>query len=160
MISDDDSTGVLLRYDNGKSDGKRSTSGSGHAVVFKRPAGDWAVDSVRMYGSRYGTDIPPKENFSIFICDQDFNVIKEIDEPYGKLETGDDKWYRFDFDPVKVPEAFYVCIYFNATYTKGFYMNFTNDVKKSHSTSALPWSFVYDVGGTFDWMIRTHLTKQ
>ena len=155
----EDSSGLTLKYDDGKSDGKRSTAGSGHAVVFKRPAGNWAVDAVEMYGSRYGTKEPPKENFQIFICDGDFNVIKEIDEPYSKL-TYDEKWYRFDFEPVSVPEGFYVCIFFNPTATKGFYMNYDSDVKKSHSKSALPWTFISDLNDKWDWMIRAHLTKK
>jgi hypothetical protein len=155
----EDPSGVLLKYDDGKSDGKRSTAGGGHAVVFKRPAGDWAVDRVEMYGSRYGTTEPPKENFQIFICDADFNVIKEIDEPYSKL-TYDEKWYGFDFEPVSVPEGFYVCVYFNPTATKGFYMNYDSDVKKSHSKFALPWTFISDVNEKYDWMIRVHLKKK
>jgi Tol biopolymer transport system component len=154
-----DATGVLLKYDTDHSDGMLSTSGSGHAVVFKRPAGRWAVDAVEMFGSRYGETEPPKEDFSIFICDQDFNVIKEIKEPYGKLVYGDEpKWHHFDFAPVTVPEGFYVCIYFDPTYTKGFYMHYEKGHVKSHSFSALPWSFVQDYEN--DWMIRVHLREE
>ena len=160
LIQEPDAGGITLKYDKDKSDGQRSTAGSGHAIMFKTPAGKWAVDGVSMFGSRYGEEIPPKDNFSIFILDGDFNVIKEVQEPYAKLERGDNKWYRFDFDPVSVPEGFYVCIYFDATYTKGFYMNYERK-PKFHSKSALPWSFVYDVGddGIFDWMIRAHLKR-
>lgn len=154
-----DASGITLKYDDGKSDGKQSTAGSGHGIMFKRPAGDWAVDSVEMYGSRYGTPEPPKDNFQIFICDADFNVLKQIDEPYSKL-TYDEKWYKFDFEPVSVPEGFYVCIFFNPTATKGFYMNYDSDVKKSHSKSALPWTFIRDLNEKYDWMIRAHLKKK
>jgi len=50
----------------------------------------------------------------------------------------------------------------DATATKGFYMHYDKNVKKSHSKSALPWSFVHDVGDDqkFDWMIRGHLVPQ
>jgi hypothetical protein len=157
LIADEDQAGVLLRYDDGKSDGQVSTAGAGHAVVFKRPPGAWALDAVEIYGSRYGADKPPDDNFSIFICDQDFNVITEIEEPYSRLERDDPKWYRFDFEPVKVPEGFYVCVYFNPTMYKGFYMNYDKRTSKVHSRAALPWSFVSDA--QFDWMIRAHLRK-
>jgi Tol biopolymer transport system component len=154
-----DATGVLLRYDTDHSDGMLSTAGSGHAVVFRRPAGKWAVDAVEMFGSRYGETEPPKEDFSIFICDQDFNVIKEVREPYAKLVYGEEpKWHHFDFAPVTVPEGFYVCIFFNPTYTKGFYMHYEQGHVKSHSFSALPWSFVQ--GYENDWMIRVHLREE
>ena len=160
LIIEPDATGITLKYDKDKSDGQFSTAGSGHAIMFKTPPGKWSVDAVSLYGSRYGEDVPPKDNFSIFILDADFNLMKEIQEPYVRLEKGDNKWYNFDFAPVTVPEGFYVCIYFEPTYTKGFYMNYERK-KKSHSKSALPWSFVNDIGddGIFDWMLRAHLKK-
>jgi hypothetical protein len=154
-----DATGVLLRYDTDHSDGMLSTAGSGHAVVFRRPPDGWAVDAVEMFGSRYGEPEPPQEDFSIFICDQDFGVIKEIKEPYGGLVYGDEpKWHHFGFSPVRVPEGFYICIFFNPTYTKGFYMHYEKGHVKSHSFSALPWSFVQ--GYENDWMIRVHLREE
>jgi len=158
QISVPDATGVTLRYDSGKSDGMRSTAGAGHAVVFKHPSGAWAVDAVEMYGMRYGETEPPKDNFSIFLCDQDFNVVKELQEPYRKLTYGDKpEWNRFEFEPVIVPEGFYVCVFFDPTYTKGFYMHFEKGHQKIHSRSALPWSFVQDV--EYDWMIRVHVKQ-
>ena len=157
LIQEKDATGVLIRYDDGKSDGKRSIAGAGHAVVFKTPPGAWAVDSIQMYGSRYGAAESPKEDFSIFILDKDFNIIKQIDKPYSALGNGEEEWYKFDFDPVKVPEGFYVCIYFSPTAAKGFYMHYDKDVKLSHSRSALPFTFVNDVRDKYDWMVRVHL---
>jgi hypothetical protein len=157
VTSTPDATGVLLKYDVDHSDGMRSTAGAGHAVVFARPAGEWAVEAVEMYGSRYGEDTPPADNWSIFLCDQDFNVLKEIQEPYAKLEQSDPKWYHFDFDPVTVPEGFYVCVFFDPTATKGFYMHYEKGHATKHSRAALPYTFVADVD--YDWMIRVHLRK-
>jgi len=161
IIQEKDDTGVLLRYDDGSSDGMRSTAGAGHAVVFRTPPGAWAVDYVQMYGSRYGEGTPPDEDFSVFICDKDFGIIKEIAKPYSLLERGDPKWYKLEFDPVKLPEGFYVCIYFNPTATKGFYMHYDKSPKKIHSKAALPYTFVHDLGddGSFEWMIRVHLVE-
>ena len=161
LITVEDDTGVLIHYDDGSSDGKLSTSGSGHAVVFKTPPGTWAADYVQMYGSRYGEIKAPNKNFSIYICDQNFEVIKEIENPYNLLNTGKDKWYTFNFEPVKVPEGFYVCIYFDPTANDGFYMNYDKSIKKTHSKSAIPWDHIVDVDGKnlFDWMIRVHLRK-
>lgn len=159
LKTEKDETGVLLRYDDGTSEGKRSIAGTGHAVVYKCPPGKWAADSVQFFGSRYGMPYPPKEDFYIYICDQGFNVIREVRESYYKLETGDARWYTFKFDPVAVPEGFYVCIAFNPTATKGFYMNYDESVGKSHSRTALPWTYFSDVKGKYDWMIRVHLKK-
>ncbi len=158
LMSVRDATGVLLKYDDGQSDGMTSTAGAGHAVVFKRPTGNWAVDAVEIFGSRYGAPEPPKESFSIYICDQDFNVIREIEEPYSKLSYGDEpKWNRLEFDPVKVPEGFYICVSFEPTASRGFYVHYDKGEEKIHSRSALPWTFVHDV--EYDWMIRAHLRK-
>lgn len=159
-IQDKDDMGITLRYDDGSSDDMRSTAGAGHAVVYMTPASDWAVDSISIYASRYGEPEPPKENFSVFICDKDLNIIKEIEKPYSTFERGDPKWYKLDFEPVKVPRGFYILVYFNPTATKGIYVYTDKDVKPiSHSRSALPWSFVNDVdkNGVFDWMIRAHI---
>jgi len=159
-VTEKDATGVLLRYDSGHSDGMRSTSGSGHAVAFRCPAGAWAVDEVRMYGMRYGTTEPPKVNFTIYLCDRSFNIIKEIEQPYSKLSYGDKpEWNRFTFEPVAVPEAFYVCVYFDATYDRGFYVHFEKGHTPNHSYAALPLSFISEAKEG-DWMIRVHLRPQ
>jgi hypothetical protein len=157
----DDQTGVLLKYDDGTSEGMLSTAGAGHAIMFFAPAGAWAIDSVQLYGSRYGEAEPPKENFRIFICDQDFNVIKSVEKPYSTIERGDPKWYTMSFDPVKAPRGFYVCVYFAPTASKGVYMYYDTGVKMVHSRNALPWTFVHDLreGSKYDWMIRAHLVK-
>lgn len=157
LIQEQDKTGVLLRYDDGNSEDMQSTAGAGHAVVFKTPPGRWAVDYVSMYGSRYGTDKPPKEDFQVFICDKNFEVINEIKKPYSLLEKGKPKWHKVDFAPAPVPEYFYVCIYFSPTQTRGFYMHLDKSPKQSHSKSALPFTFVTDIRKNADWMIRVHL---
>lgn len=156
-----DQAGLWLKYDDGNSSDRDrlSSAGAGHAVIFYAPDGSWAVDSIQLYGSRYGEAEPPKDNFSIFICDQDFNVIKTIEKPYATFDTGEPKWYTMSFDLVKVPRGFYVCVYFAPTANKGVYVYYDTDVAMSHSRSALPWTFVYDVQGKYDWMIRSHLVK-
>ena len=158
----EDQTGVLLKYDSGASEQKMSTAGAGHAIMFYAPPGSWAVDFVQLYGARYGEADPPKENFFIFICDQDFNVIKTIEKPYSTFERDDPKWYTMSFDPIKVPRGFYVCVYFAPTATKGIYVYYNTSTTISHSRSALPWTFVYDLRGESknDWMIRAHLVKR
>ncbi len=159
LRSAEEDGGITLSYDDGKSDGMLSDCGSGFAVVFKAPAGSWAVDQVRVFGSRFGTPEPPKEDFSVYICDKDFGVIREIAKPYGTFERGDAKWYTISFDPVSVPEVFYVALYFRANTYKGVYMNKDKDVERSHSYFALPYTFIGDVDEKFDWMVRAHLKR-
>jgi len=150
---------ALLKYDDGIMDGERSMSGSGHAVLFQKPGGDWSVIQLQIYASRYGSPEPPKENFRIYLCDKDFEVIKKIEKPYGIFEQGDKKWYKIDIDPVTVPDIFYVCVDFNPTATKGVLIGFDKDVVRSHSRNALPYTYISDVKEKFDWMIRVVLKK-
>ena len=55
---------ILLKYDDNGMESKRSIAGGGHAVLFKAPGeGDWYIDQVQLFGSRYGTDRAPKRKF-------------------------------------------------------------------------------------------------
>jgi RNA polymerase sigma-70 factor (ECF subfamily) len=154
-----DDTGVLLSYDDGTSEGKWSTAGSGHAVLFQAPQGEWLVDRVEVFGSRYGTPEPPQENFSIYLCDEDFSPVKEFERPYAFFERGEHQWVKLGLPATSVPRRFYVCLGFNPTATKGVYVAYDESVPRSHSRSALPYSHVADVRGKFDWMIRVHLQR-
>ena len=154
-----DDTGMLLFYDDGTSDGKRSTAGSGHAVLFQAPEGSWLLDAVHVFGARYGTPQPPDEDFVVYLCDEDFQPLQEFARPYALFDRGDLHWVTVDLGPTPVPRTFYLCISFNPTATKGVYMAYDDSVARSHSRAALPYSHVSDVKGTFDWMIRAHLRR-
>lgn len=117
--STSDAAGTELSYDDGKMDTKLSTSGSGYAVLFQMTEGSWQLDGIKLFGSRYGEEQPPDENFSIYICDENFDLLKTVKLPYSSFERGDEKWYDLKFDPVDVPHTFYVCVDFNATAYKG-----------------------------------------
>ena len=154
-----DKIGVVLCYDDGTSDGQQSMSGSGHAVLFQRPEGTWLLDRVEVFGSRYGSPEPPDKDFSIYICDEEFNPVHEFTHPYGLFQRGKDKWVKIPIEPVGIPQRFYVCLSFNPTSTRGVYVNYDDSVDRSHSRCALPYTHVDDVQGKYDWMIRVHLCK-
>ena len=152
-----DASGIEISYDDGKMDGKQSMSGSAETVLFRAPEGSWQLDGIKLFGGRYGTEDPPKEDFYVYVCDNDFNVIKAIGLPYGTFERGDEKWYDLKFEPVDVPSRFYVSVDFQATANKGVYVGKDSGVKRSHSYIAMPYSYVYDMRANEDWMIRAHL---
>ncbi len=154
-----DKTGVLLYYDDGTSEGQRSTAGSGHAVLFRKPEGNWLLDSIDVFGSRYGETKPPDKNFTIYICDEEFNPVHEFSMPYGLFQRGENQWFRIYIYPVSVPKRFYACLSFEPTYNRGVYVAYDESVKHSHSRLALPYTHVSDVEGKYDWMIRAHLRK-
>ena len=105
-----DDTGIVLYYDDGTSEGKSSTAGSGHAVLFRAAEGSWLLDAVHVFGARYGTPQPP---------DEDFQPVHEFARPYALFERGDLQWVTVEVGPAPVPPTFYLCISFNLTATKG-----------------------------------------
>jgi hypothetical protein len=149
---------LRLRYDDGEKDGQWSLGGSGHGVIFCKPQGKWQLVAVEFYGARYGELQPPDEDFSIFLCDADFKVIREFKAPYSLFaQRGEWKWERIAVEPTEVPEFFYIVIAFNPTATKGIYMAYDSDVPISHSRRAFPDSHLTDTEKVYDWMVRCYL---
>jgi len=149
---------LQLCYDDGEKDGQWSIAGSGHGIIFVKPEGKWQLVAVEFYGARYGALQPPDEDFSIFLCDAKFNVIREFKAPYSLFaQRGEWKWERIPVEPTEVPEFFYIVIAFNPTATKGIYMAYDADVSRSHSRRAFPGSHLMDTEKTYDWMIRCYL---
>jgi RNA polymerase sigma-70 factor (ECF subfamily) len=159
LRAEPDDTGILLRYDDGTSEGKRSIAGSGHAILFQTPAGEWLLDGVDVFGSRYGTVRAPDEDFTVYVSDAEFEPIREFSRPYSLFARGEEEWVHIDLDPLSVPSRFYICLCFNPTATKGVYLAYDDSVRRSHSRSALPYSHVAPVGEEVDWMIRAHLRR-
>jgi hypothetical protein len=152
-----DESGQWLSYDDGQMDNKQSISGCAETMLFRAPEGSWRMDGIKLFGGRYGTPEPPAEDLSIYVCDKDFNLVKTINLPYSTFKGYDLMWYDLKFEPVDVPSRFYVCVDFNATGQKGVYVGKDTSVKRSHSYMAMPYSYVNDMRGNEDWMIRPHL---
>jgi RNA polymerase sigma-70 factor (ECF subfamily) len=114
-----------LALDDGQMKGRRSIADSGHAVRLEAPAeGEgWMLTAVRIHGSRYGYPQPPRENFKVFLCDDQFRPIAEFAFPYSKFERGNPKWVTLEVKPTKVPKTFILGVGFNPTQTKGVYLS-------------------------------------
>ena len=140
-----------LGHDDNKSAGKKSIAGSGHAVYFE-PDGKSELVAVMIYGSRYGTNQPPAENFHIWLCDVNQNVIKDFQLPYGTFKKGDPKWVKMRVETTPLPDQFYLCAGFNAEQTKGVFVHYDAEAS-GNSYKGLPGKgFEEFTDG--DWMIR------
>ena len=155
-----DETGLLLYYDDGTMESKRSTGGGGHIIQFRAPDGKWKLDAIWLFGSRYGTPEPPQEDFSIFVCDAAMNVIAEIPKPYSLFERGPEKWVVMPFAQVEVPNAFHICLSFSPTQTKGIYVATHERKPAGHSRVGLPYSRIGKPIAELDWMIRAHVVPE
>jgi beta-lactamase regulating signal transducer with metallopeptidase domain len=122
-----------LAYDDGKSAGKWSFSGGGHGVKFAAPTDGCILKAVKFYGSRYGEYEPPKEDFDLWICDNDFNIIKNFKFPYSLFaKRGYNKWVTLKVDDVKVPKDFAICLAFDPHQTKGIYVYYSKGSGRSY----------------------------
>jgi hypothetical protein len=156
-----DATGTVLSYVGDTNQAMLSMAGAGQAVLFRAPAGNWAVDRVSIFGGRYGSEDAPAENFWVYVCDENFSPLGAFAKPYSIFaeRRGEQlKWYDIPLGPQKVPQRFFICVYFNATAYKGVYVGEDTTVASVHSFTALPYSFVDDVSKKCDWMIRVHLS--
>jgi hypothetical protein len=61
----------VLKYGDGRADGKQSLGGSGELIEFTSPALSTKLAGIRIHGSRYGETQPPRESFLIYFLSQD-----------------------------------------------------------------------------------------
>ena len=74
---------LVLKHDDGTMEGKRSITGGGHAVRFERPdEGPWYLDQAALFGSRYGFDQAPDEDFSVYVTDASMESFVKIVSPW------------------------------------------------------------------------------
>lgn len=143
-----------LSHDDGKPTGRRSIAGGGHAVKFDAPDDSSTLVKVKVHGARYGAPRPPREEFVVYLCDEQFQKLAEFPFRYEKFERGEPRWVTLDLKPTKLPKTFYLGVDFDPTQTKGVYVS--HDAKPSgsgRSVVGLPGETPqpFDQG---DWLIR------
>ncbi len=147
-----------LAIDDGKSAGKLSISGGGHAVKFACPEDRGILRAVKIYGSRYGTAEAPKENFHVWVCDEQNKILKDYSFPYSKFVRGREKWVLLPMGDFAVPKQFVIFVGFNPEQSKGVYVHYDSQ-SSGKSLKGLPTSPTEDFG-TGDWMIRAMVAGQ
>jgi hypothetical protein len=145
---------TVLSYVGDSGDDQRSLADSGHAVAFQRPSGTKSIAAVKIFAARYGNLEPSKEEFHIYLLDQDKKVLEQIAVPYRKIDRGALRWYTLDFPAINVPEKFFVALWFNAERTKGVFLGVKKDVSETHSYMGLPDQGFRKVEPSYEWMIR------
>ena len=154
---------TILKYGDGKADGKKSLGGNGEMIKFTLPSGPGLmkkVEGLRIHGSRYGYPKPPKENFYIFIMNEDSEIVHTETAPYSLFERGKEKWVKVRFKkPVSVPTVFWVVLDFKAHQTKGVYVSYDTSTGGQDSKIGLPRKKPRDVDFKGDWMIQVDLSR-
>jgi len=146
-----------LTHDDGRQTGKGSFGGSGHVVRFEAPGDDWYLTDVRIYGSRYGRWLAPREDFHVCLCDKDFKIIADFAYAYSRFKRGQPRWVNLSVDPTNVPSEFIICVAFNPTQTKGVYVGYDGSASgNSYIGLAGKPGKGFDKG---NWMIRVELDQ-
>jgi hypothetical protein len=147
----------VLKYGDGKADGKRSLGGTGEMIRFELSDGVTHVGGIKIHGARYGYPQPPQENFEVSFVKDDFSEILNTQlAPYSLFHRGPSKWVTVKFrKPVELPKVFWVVLNFHAEQTKGVYVSYDTSTQGEHSRIGLagdekpqPVNF----GG--DWMVQ------
>lgn len=146
---------VMMKYDDGTPEGKKSIAGGGHAVFFDAPADCMYLTRVDVFAARYGTPQAPKESFTLTLCDGDLKPIANWKKPYSTFERGEPSWVEISVTPTAVPRRFAVCFDFDPTATKGVFVH-RDDSTKGHSATGLPGRKPAPLEEG-DWMIRVQL---
>ncbi|MHC4477274.1 MAG: HEAT repeat domain-containing protein [Planctomycetota bacterium] len=151
---------VVLKYDDGTAEGKRSLGASGHAVTFERERGFSYVEAVQIFASRYGHPQPPSDDFYLYLLNEKQQIIIELKYPYSMVERGDLCWYTLQTPSIEVPERFMVALAFNPHRTKGIYLGYDESIGQTHSFTGLPDSGFDAMDGKYNWMVRVHLAEK
>jgi hypothetical protein len=154
---------ALLKYGDGKADGKKSYGGSGQMIRFEMPAGISKARGIRIHGSRYGLPQAPDEDFEITFLNEDRSeTLDSKAAPYRLFKRGRENWVRVLFDTeVELPPKFWVALNFNAQQTKGVYVSYDTSTKGEYSRVGLAGDEEEpketDFGG--DWMVQVMLSQ-
>lgn len=152
---------AILKYGDGKADGKKSYGGNGQMIRFELPAGACEVRGIKIHGSRYGLPRAPDEDFEItFLTDDLEEVVSTESAPYKLFRRGRELWVRVNFDePIELPQKFWIALNFNAAQTKGVYVSYDTSTKGEYSRTGLAGGDEApeptDFGG--DWMVQVML---
>ena len=132
---------------------KRSTAGSGHAVLFKQPKKKPLLTGFALHGGRYGGGYDPATTFfHVFVCDKKLKPLSRTAFPYSSF-SGDMDWVEFELPPLKVPKDFALLVYFEPTQSKGIYLGQWEEAKAA-SLSGLPGKVHGKPEKGKGWMIR------
>ena len=152
---------LVVKYGDGKPDGKKSIGGNGEMIQFELPDEKQKIRSLRIHCARYGTAQAPKEDIEIsFVSEDESDVLHSEQVPYSRFKRGTPRWTTIAFDePIELPKKFWVIMDFGAERTKGVYVSYDTSTKGEKSRIGLPGSESKPVSFGGDWMVQLILTK-
>jgi len=151
---------TMLSHVDDTAEAQKSIAASGHAVHFEHDGKTTFVEAIEIFGSRYGTPRPPRDDFFLYLLDENFEIVGEVKFPYSLIPRGKLNWRTLRTPSVEVPQSFYVALAFNPHRTKGIYLGLDDSVDESHSWTGLPDDGFEKRSEASDWMVRVHVTDK
>ena len=150
----------VLKYGDGKADGRKSLAGSGEMIRFTLPVEGQTVKGIKIHGSRYGYPKPPDKDFTIYFLNENKSDILQTEKaPYALFKKGKAKWVPITFKKsVKVPKIFWIALDFKPQRTKGVYVSYDTSTGGQHSMIGLPGQQTKKIDFNGDWMIEVMLS--
>ena len=150
---------IMLSHVDDTAEGKQSLAASGHAIRLNRIGKEKFVEAIQIFGSRYGATTPPRDDFHVYLLNEQYQVLSHSKFPYALIPRGEMKWHTLRTPSIEVPETFYVAVAFNPHATKGVYLGFDDNTEESHSFTGLVGDGFQRWDKKSNWMIRTHLSE-
>ncbi len=152
---------LVVKYGDGRADGRKSIAGTGEMIEFALPNATQQLKGIRVHCARYGYPKAPDEDVEVSVVSHDgVDVIHTELVPYAKFKRGDARWTTIRFEePLDVPAKFWVIVDFNAERTKGVYVSYDTSTKGKHSKTGVPGGKSQAVTFGGDWMVQAMLTK-
>ncbi len=153
---------LVLKYGDGRPDGKKSIAGAGEMIQFVLPGEEGRIRAVRVHGSRYGYPQAPKENFEVTLLSEDMTEILHTElVPYSLFKRAKKgRWTYIPFkNPVEAPKTFWLVLNFNAERTKGVYVSYDTSTKGEFSRVGFNEEDARETDFDGDWMVQVLLAK-
>lgn len=152
---------LVLKYGDGKPDGKKSIAGTGEMIHFVLPDQSQKLKGLRLHCARYGHPQAPEEEVEVsLVSDDEATVVHTELVPYAKFKRGESRWTTIEFkEALAVPDKFWVIFDFNAEATKGVYLSYDTSTGGQHSKTGVAGGASQAVTTGGDWMIQALLTK-
>jgi hypothetical protein len=152
----------VLKYGDGKADGKKSLGGSGEMIKFTMPEGYTTLTGISIHGSRYGMPQAPKEDFMIFIMDEEHaKTLYTEKASYQLFARGQEKWVNVKFKtPLQVAGTFWIALDFRPHQTKGVYVSYDTSTGGEYSLMGIPAIEPEPTDFKGDWMVQAMVGRK
>ncbi len=153
---------LVLKYGDGKPDGRKSIAGAGEMIRFELPDKTGHVRALKVHGSRYGHLQAPKEEFEVTLLSEDMTEVLHTELIRYSLfkRTKKSRWTYLPLkEPVELPQKFWVVLSFNAQRTKGVYVSYDTKTKGEYSRIGFNEEDARKTKFGGDWMVQVLLAK-